>query len=305
MTTHDSMPVPHQHDIELFPVKEAEVNGIQMGVLNDGTPYLSLRGLARLCGVDHTTLLPLTTNWQVERLKPRGKKIDSILQEQGIYLEKLYSTTMGFGGASHAYPDSVCMAILEYYAFDASQTDNLTAQQNYRTMARRTLRDFIYRSVGIDPSNPITGAWKCFQERITLNDTVPAGYFSVFREMVDITVPLINAGFELGPKTVPDISVGTRWANHWKRNNFDERYGSVVKHPHVYPDWFPQSKAGPVPASIYPEEALGEFRRWLREDYVPRGFREDLSDKVQQKVIENKKAIEVLENLRRPELPKK
>ncbi|ESJ50471.1 prophage protein, partial [Salmonella enterica subsp. enterica serovar Cubana str. CFSAN001083] len=57
--------------------------------------------------------------------------------------------------------------------------------------------------------------------------------------------------------------------------------------------------------NIYPEEALGEFRRWLREDYVPKGFKDYLADKVQQKVIENAKAIEVLENLQRPELPNK
>ncbi|MHC3713776.1 hypothetical protein [Salmonella enterica] len=117
------------------------------------------------------------------------------------------------------------MAILEYYAFDASQANNATALRNYRLLARQTLREFIFRSVGIDPRNPVSGAWKCFQERIILNDKIPAGFFSVFREMVDITVPLINAGFELGPKTVPDISVGTRWANHWKRNNLSEKYG--------------------------------------------------------------------------------
>lgn len=305
MTTHDSIPVPHQHPIELFPVKEAEVNGIQMGVLNDGTPYLSLRGLARLCGVDHTTLLPLTTNWQAERSKPRGRKIDAILQEQGIHLDKLYSTTTGFGGASHAYSDSVCMAILEYYAFDASQTDNLVAQQNYRTMARRTLRDFIYRSIGIDPSNPVTGAWKCFQERITLNDKLPAGYFSVFREMVDITVPLINAGYELNPKNVIDISVGARWANHWRRNKLNEKYGEMAKHPHTYPDWFPQSKAGPQPANIFPEDALGEFRRWMREDYIQNGLPDYLSGKVEDKVIEHKKVLEVLEQLQQQKLIKK
>ncbi|EPC3522564.1 hypothetical protein ACRZHM_003757, partial [Citrobacter braakii] len=94
-------------------------------------------------------------------------------------------------------------------------------------------------------------------------------------------------------------------SNHWKRNKLSEKYGDVQKHPHVYPDWFPQSKAGNLPANIYPEEALGEFRRWLREEYVPKGFKEYLADKVQQKVIENTKAIEVLENLQRPELEHK
>lgn len=298
--------VAHQGEMVLFPVKEVEVNGVQMGVLNDGTPFLSLRGLARLCGVDHTTLLPLTTNWENEKNKPRGKKINELLRENGFNGDVLYSVVGGGAfGDTHAYPDAVCMSILEYYAFDATQADSTTARTNFRLLARQTLRDFIYRSVGIDPRNPVSGAWKCFQERIILNDKIPAGFFSVFREMVDITVPLINAGFELGPRTVPDISVGIRWSNHWKKNNLGERFGDVQKHPHVYPEWFPQNKAGPVPANIYPEDALGEFRRWLREEYVPKGFKEYLADKVQQKVIENQKAIEVLENLQRPELPNK
>lgn len=294
-----------QQELSLFPVKEVEIDGIQMGVLNNGTPYLTGRGLAEICGVHHKVIQDLSSSWPTERLKPRGRKIDIILHDQGFDVEELYEPIGPSGKEYFAYPDYVCMAILEYYAFETSQTNNLTALRNYRLMARRTLRDFIFRSLGIDPKNPVTGAWKVFQERIMLNDTVPAGYFSVFREMVDITVPLINAGFELGPKTVPDISVGTRWSNHWKKNELNEKFGEVIKHPHVYPDWFPQNKAGPVPANIYPEEALGEFRRWLREDYVPKGFREYLADKVEQKVIENTKAIEVLKNLQRPELPNK
>lgn len=213
----------HQQEMSLFPVKEVEVNGVQMGVLNDGTPFLSLRGLSRLCGVDHTTLLPLTTNWSIEKNKPRGRRIAELLSENGFKGDQLYSVVGGGAfGDTHAYPDAVCMAILEYYAFDATQVDSTIARKNYRLLARQTLRDYIYKSVGIDPRNPISGAWKCFQERILLNDKIPAGFFSVFREMVDITVPLINAGFELGPKTVPDISVGGRWAIHWKKNNLSE-----------------------------------------------------------------------------------
>jgi hypothetical protein len=50
-----------QLEIEVFPVKEVE--GIQMGVLNNGTPYLTMRGLSRLCGVDPAAIARLTTNW--------------------------------------------------------------------------------------------------------------------------------------------------------------------------------------------------------------------------------------------------
>lgn len=297
--------VPHQHKIDLFPVKEAEVNGILMGVLSDGTPYLSLRSLARLCGIDHTTLLPLTTNWDIERTKPRGRKIDNILKEQGFYYDSLYTTASGPGGVSHAYSDSVCMAILEYYAFDASQTDNDIAKNNYRTMSRRTLRDFIYRSVGIDPQNPLTSAWKCFQERVMLNDQLPPGFFSVFREMVDISVPLINAGYEFNPKNVIDISVGSRWANYWKKHELANKYGMQKKHPHNYPDWFPQRKAGPIDANVYPEEALGEFRKWMREDYIQNSLPDYLSDKVQDQAIDQKQAIALIEQLQKQKSLKK
>lgn len=290
--------IPSQSKLDFFSVKEVEVNGIQMGVLNDGTPYLSLRALSRLCGVDHKTLHPLTTNWEEERLKKRGAKIDDILKEEGHYLDSLYTVVSGVSNwDSHAYPDYVCMAILEYYAFDAVLADNTIAKENHRKLSRQSLRTFIFKSVGFNPLDPLNDAWKCFQERIMLNDKLPPGFFSVFREMVDISVPLINAGYAFNQKNVIDISVGSRWSNYWKKNKLSEKYGSATKHPHIYPDWFPQSKAGPVDANVYPEDSLGEFRRWMREDYIQNSLPEYLSDKVSQKVIEQKQAINLLEQL--------
>ena len=55
-----------------------------MGILKDGTPYLTARGLARMCGIDHTLLLDLANEWDVEKSRPRGRKIASILAEQGL-----------------------------------------------------------------------------------------------------------------------------------------------------------------------------------------------------------------------------
>ena len=42
--------------MQLFPVVEVVSDDIPMGVLNDGTPYLTLYGLAKLCGIDDTPL---------------------------------------------------------------------------------------------------------------------------------------------------------------------------------------------------------------------------------------------------------
>lgn len=144
--------IGHQPKQEnLFAITETEVDGIQMGVLNDGSPYLTLRGLARLCGIDHAVLLRLANNWQEEQTKPRGSKIRELLNAQGHGGNNLYVRTMSKSGETHAYTDAVCMAILEYYAFEATQGSNEIAVRNYRLLARSTLREFIYNRCGYDP----------------------------------------------------------------------------------------------------------------------------------------------------------
>lgn len=292
-----------QLEMSLFPVKEVEVEGIQMGVLNNGTPYLTMRGLSRLCGVDSAAILRLTTNWLDERLKPRGKKIDAILQSKGLRLTQLYWTINSNGTEARAYPSSVCMAILEYYAFDSDQTDSTIAVKNYRALGDSALRRLIYLSVGIDPENPQRGAWQAFQDRVQLNSQVPFGYFSVFTEMADLSLKLINAGFAFGPAAVPDISVGTFWGKHWVGNKLNEKYGERTKHPHTYPDWFPQHRAGPIEAWIYPDDALGEFRRWMQQSYLPMRFPAYIESKSRDGSIPKINAATLLAQVKKPELP--
>ena len=110
----------HKGQIELFPVREIEVDGIQMGVLNDGTPYLTLRGLSRMCGIHHSSLHELAGNWAEEKDKPRGEKIQRLLGSHGYSRTSLDIQTSGPSGKTHAYTDAVCMAVLEYYAFEAN-----------------------------------------------------------------------------------------------------------------------------------------------------------------------------------------
>lgn len=258
---------PAAHQGELFPVAEIEVDGIQMGVLNDGTPYLTLRGLARLCGIDHTSILPLTNNWLDEREKPRGKKIQELLSAQGYGAPFLAFKTEGKFGDTHAYVDTVCMAVLEYYAFESTQGSAEIARRNYRLMARDSLRKYIYKSCDYDPSKGLLDSWRNFHERVLLNDQLPAGYFSVFKEAADLVIKMIQEGIVLDDHTVPDGSIGSCWSRYWDENNFNEKYGERTKHPHFFPDWFPQAIANPVSAWVYPDEALGAYRRWMREVY--------------------------------------
>ncbi|EJD6508510.1 hypothetical protein M0I01_RS12980 [Providencia rettgeri] len=296
-----------QGELELFPVKEVEFDGIQMGIMNDGTPYLTLRGLSRLCGVDHRVLGRLTTNWLEERTKPRGKKIDSILRGKGLTLSSLYTVLNNNTGEVYAYSDSVCMAILEYYALDADSStfDNSVAKKRYRDLAEYSLRRFIFLNLGIDPENPLRSAWKCFQERLQLNANIPFGYFSIFSEMADLTLRMINTGFNLGPASIPDISIGITWGKHWIKNDLCSKYGERTKHPHHYPDWFPQHKAGAIEAWIYPDDALGEFRRWLQRIYLPQKFPAYIENKIKDGAIPKVNAANLLIQVKKPELPNK
>ncbi|MDU1875969.1 hypothetical protein RYZ59_22970 [Citrobacter sp. HN-141] len=293
-----------QIGLALYPVKEADIDGVQMGVMNDGSPFLTLRGLARLCAVDHAPLLRFTSNWAEERNKPRGQIVDELLKKQGLNLQNLYTKGIIQGTESNIFPDSVCMAILEYYAFEANHAGRETAQDNFRRLAGSQLRRFIYLSVGIDPDNPQRGALECFHERLLMNDQIPFGYFSVFREMADLSLKMVKGNFDFGPSAIPDISVGTMWSKFWAANELDSKYGPRTKSPHVYPDWFPQHRAGPVEAWIYPDDALGVFRRWMQNDYIPNRLGDYLAKKSADGTLSAVDALRIVEAVKKPELPK-
>lgn len=96
----------------------------------------------------------------------------------------------------------------------------------------------------------------------------------------------IREGLIIDSYTVPDISVGMAWSKAWAANGFDDTYGARVKHPHLYPAYFPQAKAnGEIEAYIYPLKALGEFREWLGKTYLPQKFPSYLKRKKKQGIL--------------------
>ena len=267
-----STPSEHHPQQQLFPVAEVEFEGMTMGVLSDGTPYLHLRGLARLCGIDHSVLQRLSANWPEERLKPRGTKIQEVLFAQGHAADSLHFWTIGTFGDTPAYTDAVCMAILEYYAFEATQSSAGVALKNYRLLARSSLRAFIYKGCGYDPTQQLPALWRNFHDRVSLNfNAVPEGYFSVFKQIADLIVALGQRGLHIHDSFVPDISVGQCWGRYWTSIGGDQQYGHRIHYKHNYPDYYPQSASNPQEPWCYPEMALGEFQRWFRENYVKGG----------------------------------
>lgn len=254
--------------MDIQPLKEIEIDGVGMGVLKDGTPYLTGRGLARMCGIGETTLRDFVDGWNSQQLKPRGEKIANLLSELGYLGKPLFIPIKVDGSTHHAYPDAVCMAFLEYYAFDAAPLRE-QALKSYRLLARSSLRAFIYVQIGYDPTNRIPQCWVKFHDRVSLNHhKVPAGYFSIFKEMADIIVSLIQGGIPVDEHTVPDGSVGIHWGKNWEGNKLDGKFGARIRYEHNYPDYFPQAKSNPQHPWAYPEAALPEYRRWMREVYL-------------------------------------
>lgn len=255
------------------------INGIEMGVMKDGTAYLTGRSLARLCGVAISAIIKQKDKWASgSRDGAFAKRLSDTGFDRPTLSVAVKTGAAGIAAEADAYPEEVVMAFLDYYAFDQNKPK---AVDNYRVLARAGFRLFVYTALGYDPLSKIPDPWREFHDRLVLH-ALPVGYFSVFKEMSDFILVSIRNGFKLDHKNVPDISVGRRWRKYWDDNNMADKFGESQKCEHNYPDYFPQAKSNPQDMNVYPIKALGEFRTWLQEEYIPIHFPGYLKSKVKQ-----------------------
>ncbi len=105
-------------------LRQKGVNGVEMGVLENGMPFLTQSGLARIAGTSRSVIYDITQEWaehfEDEVLgKGRFAWLRQYLGERGYNEPQMYIATKRAGQAHHAYPDIVCMAVIECYAFEA------------------------------------------------------------------------------------------------------------------------------------------------------------------------------------------
>jgi len=252
-------------DIELA----KDVNGIGMGVLSDGTPYLNQRGLAALCGVQNAHIGTISSQW-IDDDKPRIKTIRTNLAKAGFTSAAAHIELIHNGQPHYCYPAEVCLAVLEYYAFDAGTNCQPEARDNFRLLAGSKLREMIYSQVGYDPAH--LKRFDKWHERISLNyQSAPRAFFHVFNEAHTVVYELILAGADIGEKNVVDISIGQHWSKYWTDNDLTSVYGDRTRYPHCYPDSHPQAKSNPQESWCYPLAALGPYRAWLQDTYIEGG----------------------------------
>ncbi|MDX0320330.1 hypothetical protein GOC38_22315 [Sinorhizobium meliloti] len=260
----------NQLKLDLGVEVEGDIDGIEMGVLENGMAYLTQRGLAAISGAARSTIQEITKEWEENYgfdLEPPGRArfFSNYLREAAFDAPTLYMEVERNGSPHYAYPEVVCMAFIEFFAFESQRTNN-TALANFRKLARYGLNKFIYDALGYRP----TDKWVYFNDRVSiLQDASPEGHFILFKETTGMVVDLIRAGLPVSDKTVPDISVGLHWGRHWADNSLEQRYGGRIKFEHNFPSYYPQSLSNPQTPWAYPDEALPEFRRWFRHVYLP------------------------------------
>jgi hypothetical protein len=286
-----------QGRLELEDIDGSCVHSLGMGVLSDGTPFLTQRGLAVLCGVENAHIGTISSQWHDPIPKPRVNKIRDILARNGHALSAAHVPVKVRGQTYFAYREEISLAIIEYYAFDAGAQCQDEAKDNFRVLARMGFRAAIYETVGYSPLRDVDDQWRAFHDRVSLvYDKTPDGYFSVFKESAEVSVTLGQNGVHTSQSLIPDISIGKIWSRYWCDNNFDMKFGARREYQHSYPDYFPQSASNPQQAHCYPEAALGEFKRWLREQYIRGGkFEAYVGGQIQKKQISTDTARKALE----------
>lgn len=101
------------------------------------------------------------------------------------------------------------------------------------------------------------------QRYLVNNERVPAGYFSVLAELsILLIAPLERLGYRLPPEMVPDISSGRIYCKELRAKGVNT--DALPTYWHLYED------GRQVPAKLYPEEHLADFRRHVREVWIPK-----------------------------------
>ncbi|MHC6654901.1 hypothetical protein [Aeromonas salmonicida] len=248
--------------LPIVPIKHQEdESGFEMGVMSDGTPYLTASGLAYLCGVARSVIITLVKDWDEDRSNPRDLAISELIGKYRGDKSSLYRPIVVKGTTYHAIPaDSVCMAVLEYYAFETRNPSEL-ARQNFRDLASQSLRELIYQRTGYKAAGVLPSHLSRY---IKNREKIPYTHFSMLNEItLSLIAPLEEAGYTLPDNLVPDISEGRLFCA-WLRKHKGVEPKGFPRYQHEYND------GRVVDACLYPIELMEDFRRhfheiWLRE----------------------------------------
>ncbi len=240
---------------------------IDVGILPDGTPFMSGRELARACGISNSTLVGWGETTPQIGDRHRAGKLANLLATYRYQGDRLFVPIPDgtkFGGRANvsAYPYQVCLAFLDYYAFEANKED---ARNSLRLLSEKQLPQFICAAVEAPlqkaaPQPPIKPLDDPFRRR-PLRNGIPIGYFEVGQVLADEQMSSLLTP-EL--RTALLTNIDKAWNRYWNIQQLSQQYGDRFAMPQrPLNDW------ARIRQYVYPSVALATFKDWLALHYLP------------------------------------
>lgn len=264
-------------------VNQADVDGIEMGVIEDGTPFLTGRGLANVCGISAGTLSDWGEIVPVTGDRFRAGKMAKLLMEHGFEGDRFFEKLIYNGQEANAHPDPVCMAFLEYYAFEAGERCTEEAKNNYRILARKSLQQYIYLHTGYKTSEnqniPLLHSSTYIRRLENMRDhEVDDDLWTTFREGAEVLLFVEKElRIPVDRMDLCDGSIGSHWGTYRQRKEWVDEAGSYF---HVFRD-----QRGKQESKAYKMTELPHFRKWLRHSYYPNHLPDYLINKYGKRAI--------------------
>jgi hypothetical protein len=264
-----------------------------VGILQDGTPFLSGRGLARACGISNSTLVGWGEMTPQLGASHRAGKMASLLATYGYggdrFFFKIPDGTKFEGKANvSAYPYKVCMAFLDYYAFEANKEE---ARNSLRILSEKQLPQFILAAVNgtttatVQPMKPNPRPAARVRESSPfetrpLREGIPIGYFTISQLCSEAQMRSLQAALQLDAFILTPDHIDKAWNHYWDIHKLWEQHGErfPLHDKETSPAWRTQSY-------IYPLSALDEFKQWLNWEFIPDRFPSYLQRKMKQRAF--------------------
>ena len=237
-----------------------------------GQSGMSQSGLAILAGVSRQSLI-LLEKTLVSKAPSKslesfvGKDLTLVIEEPKIDGKSV--------GNLKIYKSSYCAAVLKHYA---SKEDNENRQVPLFTLLK-------FAEDGINSWIQTITGWKDYQESFKPHTDVyhkriqhmrdhkiDDNLWMIFREGAELLL-LVEKDWRVpvNDYDILDGSIGKRWSAYRSDKNW---VGAIGSYTHEFRD-----KRGPRECAAFALDELPYFRRWLREEYVPKFLPEYLVTK--------------------------
>ena len=235
-----------------------------------GESGMSVRGLAKLCGVEHSTISRLISNL-VRDTAPKRLKA---LVGNDLNLVREFSKN---GGKVTVIRSEACSLIIKHYAFEGSEI----AEYSLERFTTSGINTWIQDITGWQRLESPAIKTSVYIQRLDHKKhlVIPDDCWVVFLEASDILLMIEKDwGLPINEFDLLDGSIGKHWSKYRRGKDWAE---PARTYTHVFRD-----RRGNRECAAYHLDELPHFKRWLRADYVPTHLPKYLATKYEQPTLQ-------------------